>query len=110
MASTVLAITVGNDTTKISEVMYSSHRIVRVSYSNTIPTPKDCVEDGQIRDPKELATAIRDELRKGEIITKDVIFAIQSNKIISKEIVAPYMKEARLMEYIVTNAVENQQG
>ena len=106
MASTVLAITVGNDTTKISEVMYSSHRIVRVSYSNTIPTPKDCVEDGQIRDPKELATAIRDELRKGEIITKDVIFAIQSNKIISKEIVAPYMKEARLMEYIVTNATE----
>ena len=56
MASTVLAITVGNDTTKISEVMYSSHRIVRVSYSNTIPTPKDCVEDGQIRDPKELPT------------------------------------------------------
>ena len=106
MASTVLAITVGNDTTKISEVMYSSHRIVRVSYSNTIPTPKDCVEDGQIRDPKELATAIREELRKGEIITKDVIFAIQSNKIISKEIVAPYMKEARLMEYIVTNATE----
>ena len=53
-----------------------------------------------------MATAIRDELRKGEIITKDVIFAIQSNKIISKEIVAPYMKEARLMEYIVTNATE----
>lgn len=85
MASTVLAITVGNDTTKISEVMYSSHRIVRVSYSNTIPTPKDCVEDGQIRDPKELATAIREELRKGEIITKDVILPFSPIKLSVKK-------------------------
>lgn len=106
MASKVLSITVGNDYTKISEILFSSHKIVNVYFSTSIPTPKDCVDDGQIRDVKALADAIRGVIYDAGILTKDVIFTIQSNKIISKEVVAPFMKEARIMDYINTNATE----
>lgn len=106
MASKVLSITVGNDYTKISEILFSSHKIVNVYFSTSIPTPKDCVDDGQIRDVKALADAIKGVIYDAGILTKDVIFTIQSNKIISKEVVAPFMKEARIMDYINTNATE----
>lgn len=106
MASKVLSVTVGNDYTKISELMFSSHKIVNVYFSTTIPTPKDCVDDGQIRDVKALADAIKGVIYDAGILTKDVIFTIQSNKVISKEVVAPFMKEARIMDYINTNATE----
>lgn len=106
MASKVLAITVGNDYTKISEILFSSHKIVNVYFSTSIPTPKDCVDDGQIKDVKALAEAIKGVIYDAGILTKDVIFTIQSNKIISKEVVAPFMKEARIMDYINTNATE----
>lgn len=106
MASKVLAITVGNDYTKISELMFSSHKIANVYFSTTIPTPKDCVEDGYIKDTNALADAIKGVIYDRGILTKDVIFTIQSNKVISKEVVAPFMKENRILDYINTNATE----
>lgn len=106
MASKVLTITIGNDYTKISEVLYSSHKLVHVYFSKSIPTPADCVEDGQIRDVASVANAIKETIYNEGILTKDVIFSIQSNKIVSKEILIPHMKESLIMGYINTNATE----
>ena len=106
MASKVLTITIGNDYTKISEVLYSSHKLVHVYFSKSIPTPQDCVEDGQIRDVPAVANAIKETIYNQGILTKDVIFSIQSNKIVSKEILIPHMKDNLIMGYINTNATE----
>lgn len=106
MASKVLTITIGNDYTKISEVLYSSHKLVHVYFSKSIPTPQDCVEDGQIRDVPAVANAIKETIYNEGILTKDVIFSIQSNKIVSKEILIPHMKDNLIMGYINTNATE----
>lgn len=106
MASKVLTITVGNDNIKISEVVYSSHKIVQVYFSKSVPTPEGCVEDGQVRDVPRVAEAIRSVIFNEGILTKDVIFSVQSNKIVSKEVLVPFMKDNLIMGYINTNASE----
>lgn len=107
MASRILTITVGKENIKISEVEKTSQTNVRVYNAATIPTPDDSVdEDGAITDLDVVSNAISAAISSNGMSSLEVIFSIQSAKIISKEIMTPVLKDAKLKEFIKTNSAE----
>ena len=106
MTSRVLTITIGNEVTRICDAGYSVQKTIMVYTAITIPTPAGAVEDGIIIDVGIMAKAIKDALDENRVVTKDVIFTIQSTKIANKEVLVPDLKEPKLGNYIRTNATE----
>lgn len=107
MASRILTITVGKENIKISEVEKTSQTNVRVYNAATIPTPEDSVdEDGAITDLDVVSNAISAAISSNGMSSLEVIFSIQSAKVISKEVMTPVLKEAKLKEFIKTNSAE----
>lgn len=106
MASRVLTITIGNEVTRICDAAYSAQKTIMVYSAITIPTPAGAVEDGIIIDVGIMAKALQDALDENRIVTKDVIFTIQSTKIANKEVLVPDLKEPKLGNYIKTNATD----
>ncbi len=107
MASRILTITIGKENIKISEVEKTSQTNVRVFNAATIPTPDDSVdEDGVITDLDVISSAISTAISSNGMSSLEVIFSIQSNKIISKEVMTPVLKDVKLKEFIKTNSSE----
>lgn len=107
MASRILTITVGKENIKISEVEKTSQTNVKVYSATTVVTPDGCVdEDGLITDLDMVTNAISAATTAGGMNSTEAIFVIQSPKVISKEVITPVLKEAKLKDYIKTNAAE----
>lgn len=107
MASRILTITVGKENIKIGEVEKTSQTDVRVYNAVTIDTPENSVdEDGMITELDVISSAISSAISSNGMNSTEVIFSIQSSKIISKEVTTPVLKEAKLKEFIKTNSAE----
>ena len=114
MVSRILTITVNKDTIKISEVEKKTQTVdkkstdtVKVYSAVTVDTPDNCVdEDGNILDLDMMTNLISTATTSGGMNSTDVIFVIQSSKVISKEVITPVLKEPKLKDYIKTNAAE----
>ena len=106
MASRVLTITIGNDNIKLCDVSYSAQKSIQVLAAVSVPTPASACEDGMVIDIPLMAKTIRETCDANGITTKNVIFCIQSAKIASKEVTTPELKEAKLKQFITTNATE----
>ncbi|MGN0373889.1 MAG: pilus assembly protein PilM [Butyrivibrio sp.] len=107
MASRILTITLNKENIKISEVEKNSASTVRVYTAITINTPEDSVdEEGLITDLDLVSNAIMSATSANGMNSTEVIFSIQSSKIISKEVMTPVLKDAKLKEFIKTNASE----
>lgn len=107
MAQKVLSIYIGNDVIRICEVNRTSSKHVNLSGAFEIPTPLDCVEDGQITDHLKIAEAMKGCLSDKRFLGAHIVFTVYSKKIANKEVLLPYVKNAkRVDDMIKANAAD----
>ena len=97
--SKVISIEITDLNTKLIEVSYNKKTPTiykTVSYNN----PEGTVEDAFIVDKGRYTSELRAQLKNAGIKCKDVVFVISSNKILSREVTIPDMKEKLIDEYI----------
>lgn len=54
------------------------------------------MEDGYIRDKDSLARALKEELVRRQILEKDVVFTLSSSKVVTREVMIPYVKDNKI--------------
>ena len=105
MASRLLTITLNKEHIKISEVETTPQRTVSVYAAATLATPEGSVDsEGFIIDIAKVSSVISEAIDTHGMTRESVIFSIQSTKIMTKEVMAPYIKPAKLAEFIKSNA------
>lgn len=70
-------------------------------------TPEHAVEDGYIRDRESFSGALRDELARRQISEKNILFTINSTKVVTREITIPMVKDKQLPIIVRTQAREH---
>lgn len=98
----VLSIEIGMYSTKVCEA--SMGLTPKIYNCFTFDTPDNAVEDGYIRDKTALEMALRSELTKAGIKTKDVVYTVTSTKIANREVVIPPVKKEKIQQVIEANA------
>ena len=63
-------------------------------------TPEHAVEDGYIRDKEAFASALKVELSKRDIHEKEVVFTLSSSKVVTREVMIPFVKDNKIMGII----------
>ena len=100
----MLTIEVRNGQIRVMKVRVSGKRIKILSCFR-FPIPSGLIEDGYIKDTREVANILKSELAKRkETNIKKVAFSIFSNRIAGKEVELPYVKKKRLLDMIEVNA------
>lgn len=103
MASKVLSIEIGYSLMNVCEVDYKIKN-PRVYNSFIMETPQGVFEDGVINQNENFAKAVKEELEKRRIKTKQVVFSVLSTKIASREVNIPFVKENRIPDVVRANA------
>lgn len=105
MAAKAISIEIGYSLTRVCEIDYKTktHRVYR---SFTIPTTEGVINDGVLRPTPEYIAALSAEITKRKIKTKQVIFAITSGRIASREVTIPFVKENRIADVVNANAAD----
>lgn len=99
----VLTVEVGASLIRFCEMDYRAKN-PKVYKSFTILTPEDVVNDDALVVNEELVNVVRGALDANHVHTKQVVFALNSTKIASREAVIPYVKENKIADLIKTNA------
>ena len=95
MAKKVISIETGIQWTKVALVDYRKKN-PPVHEAFAFRTPEHAVEDGYIRDKDSLARALKEELVRRQIVEKDVVFTLSSSKVVTREVVIPYVKDNKI--------------
>lgn len=95
MAKKVISIEAGIQWTKVALVDYRKKN-PPVHEAFAFRTPEHAVEDGYIRDKDSLARALKEELVRRQILEKDVVFTLSSSKVVTREVVIPYVKDNKI--------------
>lgn len=95
MAKKVISIETGIQWTKVALVDYRKKN-PPVHEAFAFRTPEHAVEDGYIRDKDSLARALKEELARRQIMEKDVVFTLSSSKVVTREVVIPYVKDNKI--------------
>ena len=101
----VTAIEIGLYYTKICEVDFKT-RNTKVYKSIIFDTPENTIEDGYIRDKNNFADELRRQLKQNKFKNKNVAFTVASNKILSREVTIPAVKDNRIMDIVHAEANE----
>lgn len=102
MAEKVLSIEISPHITKVVETERKSMKVVHGAFY--FETPEDTYENGTVKSNPQFKLRLDKGLKDNGIKTKKAIFIIQATNIGNKEEVMPKMKEAKIREYIDTNA------
>ncbi len=97
--SKVLSIEISELNTKVIEVSYGAKKPV-VTASLIFDNPDYCVEDGFVSDRPGFISIFREKISAAGIKTKDAVFVLASNKVVSREITIPEMKDNLITELI----------
>ena len=100
MEQKLLSIYIGNDVTRICEVVKKSSTSIIVNNATEVSTPGGSIDDGYITDVNAIAEAIRGCVFGRGFSASKVIFTISSKKIANKEIVIPYVKGDKKIYHI----------
>ena len=92
MEQKLLSIYVGNEVTRICEVVKKSATKIVVNNATEVSTPTGAVDDGYLTDVPAIAEAIRGCVFGRGFTANKVIFTISSKKIANKEVVIPYVR------------------
>lgn len=92
MEQKLLSIYVGNEVTRVCEVVKKSATLVVVNNATEVATPTGAVDDGYLTDVPAIAEAIRGCVFGRGFSASKVIFTISSKKIANKEVVIPYVR------------------
>ena len=103
MAKRVLSIETGAWWTKVvlAQPYKKSSQILDLFYFRT---PDRTVEDGMIRDRERFLAALKEELAKHHITEKNVIFTINSTKVITRDMAIPFVKDKQLPGIVAVSA------
>ena len=89
---TALSIDIGNKMTKIV-IGRQKGNTIGVEKAFAIRTPENACYDGLITNTEELGRVLKDFISKSNIRLKDVIFTIESTKIIKRELIIPEVSD-----------------
>ena len=103
--SKVLCIEIGNTSIKVCVIDYKKKN-PKLYQSSIWNTPEKMLEDGYVRDKNQFAEYVKEMLAKDGYRQKNIIFTIQSNKILSREITIPFVKEKNITAVIAAQANE----
>lgn len=95
VAKKVISIETGIQWTKVALVDYRKKN-PPVHEAFAFRTPEHAVEDGYIRDKDSLARALKEELVRRQIVEKDVVFTLSSSKVVTREVMIPYVKDNKI--------------
>lgn len=95
MTKKVISIEAGVWWTKVVLVDYHKKNPM-VHEAFVFQTPEHTIEDGYIRDKDRFATALKEELGKRGIHEKEVIFTLSSSKVVTREVVVPFVKDNKI--------------
>lgn len=95
VAKKVISIETGIQWTKVALVDYRKKN-PPVHEAFAFRTPEHAVEDGYIRDKDSLARALKEELVRRQILEKDVVFTLSSSKLVTREVMIPYVKDNKI--------------
>ena len=95
VAKKVISIETGIQWTKVALVDYRKKN-PPVHEAFAFRTPEHAVEDGYIRDKDSLARALKEELARRQILEKDVVFTLSSSKVVTREVMIPYVKDNKI--------------
>lgn len=95
VAKKVISIETGIQWTKVALVDYRKKN-PPVHEAFAFRTPEHAVEDGYIRDKDSLARALKEELVRRQIMEKDVVFTLSSSKVVTREVMIPYVKDNKI--------------
>lgn len=99
MARTVVSIEIGLTQTRLLE-LETGKKIQRVKKAVVFDTPQNAMEEGYIRDTSEFAEQLSEQMRLAGIKTRDIIFTISSNKVISREVTVTALKEKMIKNIV----------
>lgn len=103
VAKKVISIETGIQWTKVALVDYRKKN-PPVHEAFAFRTPEHAVEDGYIRDKDSLARALKEELVRRQIVEKDVVFTLSSSKVVTREVMIPYVKDNKIKGIIDTQS------
>lgn len=95
MVKRVISIEAGVQWTKVALVDYRKKN-PPVHEAFAFQTPEHAVEDGYIRDKDVFAKALKEELARRQIHEKEVVFTLSSSKVITREVVIPFVKDNKI--------------
>lgn len=102
----VLTIDITNESITIIEVTPSIKKQTNVHNALIFETPEDAYEDGNIKEPEKIASAIREQLDANGITNKNVIFILTSTKVVNREVLIPEVKENKIKGIVSANSSE----
>ena len=95
MVKKVISIEAGIQWTKVALVDYRKKN-PPVHEAFAFRTPEHAVEDGYIRDKDGFAKALKEELARRQIYEKNVVFTLSSSKVVTREVVIPFVKDNKI--------------
>lgn len=108
MASKVtkfITISIGSEEIKLCE-LDNSKRNVSVLWAETVPTPANSYDEGEIVDIEKISKLLKQTIFKNRINAKHVIFTVQGPKFANKEITIPNVKKDKIRSVIDANCSE----
>jgi type IV pilus assembly protein PilM len=100
----VLSIDITNESITVVEITASQKKQTNVHKVLIFETPEDSFEDGQIRNHEAIAGEIRTQLAQAGISNKNVIFVLNSTKIVNREVTIPQVPDKKIAGIINANA------
>ncbi len=105
MAKTVVSIEIGLTQTRLLELEVGK-KVQHVRKAVVFDTPPNTMEDGYLRETDEFAEKLSLQMQAAGIKTKDIIFTISSNKVVSREVTVTALKEKMLKNIVAAEATE----
>lgn len=99
----VLSIEVGATLTEIVEMDYKV-RNPKVYKSLMISTPEGVLDEGMLFGFEHFADALKKMLKLKGFKAKKSIFSVSSNRIASREVEIPHLKDNQIRDYVLANA------
>ena len=101
--SKVVSIEITDFTTKVCEVSYGK-KVATVYNSLAFDNPENAIEDAYVIDKDRYVNELRSHLKDAKIRTKEAVFVLACNKILSREVIIPDMKEKEIGYITITGS------
>lgn len=105
MAKKIVSIEIGVWWTKVL-VMEDVKKNPTIYNAFYFDTPEHSVEDGFVRDKEVYLTALKAELAKRHILEKNVVFVLNSSKLVTREVSIPFVKDSQIAGIVEMQAKE----
>lgn len=100
-----LTLDIGSHAIKMVEYSVDENKI-HVVNGFIVPTPSDSVLNGKIIDMDKIVEIIKPKIKNAKIVTKRLSISVESDEIISREMLIPKLKENEYNSFITANSAD----